>query len=162
MAKTLIVFYSLDGNTRFIAQTLASAFDAELQEIKPVKEPPASRAAKYFWGGRQVVLKEEPEILPLEKNWKNYERLIIGTPVWAFSFTPAIRSYLSLNKISGRQIAVFCCSGGTPGKTLANLRQALAGNEIIGELALIEPLRDPEKNRRLAQDWAGKISKFQH
>jgi len=162
MPRTLIVFYSLDGNTRFIAQILASAVGADLQEIKLAKELPDGRAAKYFWGGRQIVLKATPEILPTEKDWQTYDRVIVGTPVWAFNFTPAIRSYLSLNKISGKQIAVFCCSGGTPGKTLANLCQALAGNEIIGELALIEPLRDQEKNRRLALDWAGKISKLQH
>ncbi|MBU4486909.1 MAG: hypothetical protein KKD38_08270 [Candidatus Delongbacteria bacterium] len=36
--KKLIVFYSLDGNTRMISETMASEIEADLLELKPAKE----------------------------------------------------------------------------------------------------------------------------
>ncbi|MFH1472212.1 MAG: hypothetical protein ABIF85_04875 [Nanoarchaeota archaeon] len=36
--KKLVVFYSLEGNTKFIANRIAKAVGADILEIKPKKE----------------------------------------------------------------------------------------------------------------------------
>jgi hypothetical protein len=38
----------------------------------------------------------------------------------------------------GKKIALFCCHGGGKGKTFAKLRDALAGNTIVGELDIAQ------------------------
>ena len=35
--KSLVVYYSYSGNTRLIAETVAHALDADIEELQPVK-----------------------------------------------------------------------------------------------------------------------------
>ena len=79
-------------------------------------------------------------------NLADYELIVIGTPVWAFNFTPPIRTFLKENKIIGKKIILFCTHAGAMGKTLANLSVMLAGNEILGEIDFFNVLKDKEKS----------------
>jgi len=36
--KTLVVYYSLEGNTKFIAETISKTVGADLLELKPIKD----------------------------------------------------------------------------------------------------------------------------
>ncbi len=38
MSKILIVYYSLTGNTQFIAEALRDTIEADILEFKPIKE----------------------------------------------------------------------------------------------------------------------------
>ena len=156
--KKLIVFYSLDGNTRFIARAIAESTGADMMELQPRVQPELKGFMKYLWGGRQVFMKEKPQLLSFQKNPQDYDLIFIGTPVWAFTYAPALASFFELIKLQNKKIALFCCSGGGKGKTLENMKKMLAGNEIVGEIDFVEPLRrDRKKNEDLAKEWAGKI-----
>ena len=60
--KILIVYYSLTGNTRFIAETIQGILKADIQEIKPIKEIKPKGAMKYFWGGYKATMKKKPSL----------------------------------------------------------------------------------------------------
>lgn len=92
--KTLILYYSFEGNTEYVATKLASYLDADFQKVVPVKELKSKGFSKYIWGGRQAFMKEKkPAIAPLEKNYKDYDLILIGTPIWAFTYAPPIRTF---------------------------------------------------------------------
>jgi len=156
--KKLIAYYSLDGNTRFVAENIAKIINADLLELKLLEEGVPKNFMKYFWGGRQVWMKQKPALYSFELNPESYDTLLIATPVWAFSYTPAIASFFDKVKLEKKRIALVCCSGGAKGKTFENMKEKLAGNEFIGELHLKEPLRNKEKNISLIKEWLGKIS----
>ncbi|HQP91981.1 MAG TPA: flavodoxin, partial [Candidatus Omnitrophota bacterium] len=86
--KKLIVFYSLDGNTRFIARAIAESTGADMMELQPRVQPELKGFMKYLWGGRQVFMKEKPQLLSFQKNPQDYDLIFIGTPVWAFTYAP--------------------------------------------------------------------------
>lgn len=155
--KCLIVFYSLSGNTKFIAESMAAAVGADLLELKILKPIEGGGFMKYFLGGRQAIKKEKPELLPLGKNIADYDMLIIGTPVWAFTFTPAIRSFLTNEKITSKKIALFCCCDGMPGKTLANIKKEIPENEFIGEIIFEKTSNNREKNKEQAVVWINSL-----
>ena len=48
--RTLIVYYSLEGNTEFAARRVAESLGAELLRIEPIKAYPDSGFKKFFWG----------------------------------------------------------------------------------------------------------------
>ena len=155
--RKLVVYYSLSGNTAFIGKTIAETIGADVLELMLKKEMKPRGFMKYVRGGKQVFRKEKPELLPMDKEPSSYDVLFIGTPVWAFSFTPALRTFFENVKLSGKKIALFCCSGGGPGKTVEKMKKQLAGNDFIGEIGFIEPLRDKHKNREKAVNWAREI-----
>jgi flavodoxin len=136
-----IIYYSFEGNTRLAAQTIAAQTGAELIELKPQKELATHGFMKYFWGGKQAVMKEKPALLPLERRPEEYDLIFLGTPVWAFTFAPPLHTFLAEYPLQDKKIALFCCDEGGLGKTFTNLRAILTGNEILGELELNAPLR---------------------
>jgi len=151
--KILIIYYSLSGHTRFIAEKIASISGGDLLEIKTVKRLPGGNIAKHFWGGKQVFTGEKPEILPPHQNPADYDLIFIGTPVWAFSFVPALRTFFSRIKISGKKIALFCTNRGAPGAAFRNLKKELSENQIIGENDFKNPFVDRNKSIAVAESW---------
>jgi flavodoxin len=159
-SKTLVVYYSLEGNTKLIAETIASTTKADILEIKPVKELNKEKSSKYMWGGKQAWMHEKPELLPYDTNPNDYDVIFLGTPVWAYTFSPPIRSFIEKHKLKGKKIAVFCCYGGGMKNMLEKLKRALEGNEILGENDFIEPkTRNTEQNLTKAKQWAMDIIK---
>lgn len=155
--RVLIIYYSLSGNTKFIAESLAEAIGADVLELQTAKQIEGGNFMKHFWGGKQVVHKEKPELLQYSKDIADYDCLIIGTPVWAFTFTPAVRSFLSKEKIHGKKVALFCCCDGMAGKTIENLKKEISGNDFIGDLVLERTAKNREVNKQKALDWVKTI-----
>jgi len=155
----LVIYYSFEGNTKFVAQLIAGTLEADLLELKPKNEIKSRGFIKYFWGGKQVIMKEKPELLPFDKQFYEYDMLFIGTPVWAWGYAPPLATLFSATKFKGKKIALFCCHGGGKGRTLEKMKESLLGNEIIGEIDFIEPLkRDKESNKEKARKWAKEMA----
>ena len=158
--KTLVLFYSFEGNTRFIAKEIATAINSDILELKVEMPLQKKGFMKYVWGGRQAFMKEKPKLLTLEKNPNDYDVIFIGTPVWAWRYAPALNPFFSEYKITGKKIAVFCCHGGGKGKTLQLMKKKLTGNNFIGEENYYEPLsKDKEGKVTKARKWAREIVK---
>ena len=79
--KTAIVFYSMNGNTKFTAKTIASQTGADLIELKPEKSYPDKGLRKFIWGGKSAVMGETPKLLPYEFDADKYDQIIFGYPV---------------------------------------------------------------------------------
>jgi flavodoxin len=153
--KKLVVYYSFEGNTRFIAESIAEGTGADILEMKPKKDLKSNGFMKYFWGGRQVIFKEKPELMEFDKNPEDYDMIFIGTPVWASSYAPALSTFFDMVKLNGKKIALFCCNGGGKGKTFTNMRLALKNNDVIGEIEFKEPLKkSKEESKKRAIQWA--------
>ncbi|OLS12871.1 MAG: flavodoxin [Promethearchaeota archaeon CR_4] len=155
MVKILVCYYSFEGNTHFIAEHIARAVNGELLRLVPVKDLHSKGGAKYFWGGKQVTFRQKPALTPYDKNPADYDVLFVGTPVWFYTFTPALRSFFSQVKLQGKWIALFCAHGGSKGKTLENMKKALPGNQFLGQIDFMEPLsNNPETCGKQVADWA--------
>jgi len=152
--KNLVVFYSYEGSTKIIAQTIAEVLNADMLECKPLKDIGFKGFMKYIWGGRQVIFKQRPRLETFEKNPEDYTIIIIGTPVWAFNYAPAIRTFLSRVMLKNKKIGLFCCHEGAKGKTLDNLKEVLSHNTIIGEIDFLNVEKNQEENIVKAKNWA--------
>jgi flavodoxin len=156
--KKLIVYYSLEGNTRFIARLIAETVGADLLELKPKEDISPTGFSRFLKGGGQVIKNVQPELLPFDKRPEDYDMIVIGTPVWAWSYAPALATFFSTISLKGKRIALFCCSGGGKGRTLAKMKEKLAGNEFIGEIDFVDPARrSRELNTQKAKAWAQKV-----
>ncbi len=155
--KTLIVYYSLEGNTKMIAECMAKELEADLQPLKPVKEI-STGASKYLWGSAQILMKKKPEIMPMDKNPEEYDLILIGTPVWAFTYAPPIATFLSQVHLDQKSVAFFSCHGGQNGKTFQKLKEQLPTCQVLGEIDFFEPLKkDKDTSLQRARNWCQKL-----
>ncbi len=153
----IVVYYSLEGNTRFIAECIGEHFELDFQELKPVKELSKVEPIKHIWGGKQVMMRESPQLKEYDLDLHKYDLIFLGTPVWSFNFSPPIRSFLKENSISGKNIVLFCTHMGMPGKTLRNLEKELAGNNIKGAFDYKNVLKNKEKVKKKLQNDISKL-----
>lgn len=81
MSKVLIVYFSMTGMTRKVAEDLAQAGEWDLAQINE----PRPRQGRWatFWSGLEAVLGWEPSIAYDGPDPGAYELVILGTPVWA-------------------------------------------------------------------------------
>jgi flavodoxin len=153
--KALVIYYSMEGNTRLTAETIAEAAGADLLELKPERESGSRGLSRYLWGGKAAMMREKPALLPLEVDPDRYNMFFIGTPVWAWTLAPPLNSFLSCRDFSGKQVALFCCHGGGPGRIFRRMREAIPGAVFLGELGLRDPAKhDTEAQLALAGKWA--------
>ncbi|MDR1972859.1 MAG: NAD(P)H-dependent oxidoreductase [Treponema sp.] len=150
--KTLIAYYSYSGNCGVVANALKDALNADVLELKPVDDRIRKGLVKYIWGGKQVLSHAKPPLKPYQADWEAYDRIIIGCPVWAGSPAPAIMTFLSETKITGKKIVLFCCHLGGRGKVFDTLKTMLEGNTFAGERDFV--IRDDEGRRRAQDDAA--------
>ena len=144
--RTLIVFYSLEGNTAFTAEKLGGLLGAELLRLEPEKEYPSSGMKKFFWGGKSAVMGEEPSLKPYVFKGEDWDRVIIGFPVWASTVAPPIRTFVKAHggELAGRSVAVFACQSGSGAEKAFKKLAALLGRESFeAELVLIDPKAKP-------------------
>ena len=160
--KKAIVYYSMSGNTEYVAKYISEKIDADLIRIEPKKEYPNKGVKKFLWGGKSALMGETPELEKYEFNSDQYDYIIFGTPVWASSFTPPIRTFIKENKekLNGKKIGAFICyMGGGAEKAIEKLKQCLQINELDAELVLIDPKdkKSDEKDKKI-EEFCEKIN----
>lgn len=157
--KKLVLFYSFEGNTKYISENIAEAVGADILELKPVKDIKNNGYMKYLWGGKQVVTGFKPKLQEISVNFEEYDIIYFGTPVWAFNFAPAFNTFFSDYKIRGKKAALFCCNGGNIGKTFINMREQLKDNIIVGEIEFKEPIKNDRERAMIVRRWAEDMGK---
>ena len=144
--KTLIVYYSMGGNTAYAARRIAQALGADTLSLTPEKAYPSSGFRKFFWGGKSAVMAETPALLPYSFDPASYERLIFGFPVWAGNMAPPLRTFIRDNDLRGKTIAAFACESGSGAeRALGKLKACLNIPALAAELILIDPQDRPSK-----------------
>ena len=130
--KSLIVYYSLQGNSELVADAISKTIDADILRIEPEKAYPDKGAKKFIWGGKSAVMGEMPAL----------DSIILGFPNWASRPAPPIKSFVKeqKEKLKGKKISVFCCQAGNGAeKAFEKLKKDLEIDSFKAELVLIDP-----------------------
>lgn len=138
--KTIIVYYSLEGNTKFAAQEVAVQLEAETLQIEPMEPYPTGSVGKYLLGGKDVIFGARPQLKPYKFRADDYDAVIIGTPIWASGCTPPIRAFIAENDLKGKKIGLFACSGsGNAEKAFEKMRKEIGVQEGAATMSLRNP-----------------------
>ena len=68
----IVVYYSLEGNTAYAAERIASELGADLLRLYPEKEYPDGGFKKFFWGGKSAIMAETPKLKPYTFDAEDY------------------------------------------------------------------------------------------
>lgn len=152
--KTLVIYYSYEGNTKELVNYIQEMKDVDTLELKVVDEKPTKSMFRFVWGGMQVYMKKKPTLAPYTIDLDQYDTIIIGTPCWFGSFAPAFNTFFSENKIQNKNIYLFVCNGGNLRHTWDDFDKALQGNKIISKLDLVYPKKNGiEKAKEQIKTW---------
>jgi flavodoxin len=130
MGKKLIVYYSYTNNTKRIADQIRKATGADICEIETVKPYTGDYNSVVDQGKQEVDHGFKPEIKPLPVNLGDYDTIIIGTPVWWYTYAPAVSTFLSEYDLSGKTVIPFVTNGGWIGHTIRDIEK-VCKNAIV-------------------------------
>ena len=159
--KTLVVYYSFEGNTKYAAELITQKLDSTVISLEPVKDYPRGNVGKFIWGGKAATFSEKPKLKPYKCSVDDYDMIIIGTPVWNSRITPPINTFLHENDIKDKVVAIFASSAsGDAEKCISRMKQKL--NHVIGTLSLINAAESKGQTEEKVDVFIGELKgKFQ-
>lgn len=70
------------------------------------------------------------EINDIGIDLKEYDKIIIGSPVWWYTICPVITSFLKKYDLSGKKIYPFATNAGWLGKTFKDIEKLCPNSEV--------------------------------
>lgn len=128
--KSIIIYYSFGGNTRAVAELIQKNTGADIVEIKTVKPYIGSYNDVVDQGQREVNEGFMPEIEKANVDLAVYDTVILGTPVWWYTFAPAMKTFLNSADLSGKTVYPFATNGGWIGHTFKDFKDACKGTDV--------------------------------
>ena len=155
MMKTLVIYYTRTGNTKFAAETIAAELGADLEEVIDLKNRQGRLA--FMSNGRDAMQGKETQIGPTTRNPIDYDLIIIGQPIWAGNPTPAIRTYVNKNDLSGKKVALFFSDAGL-GQTIEKIKALMPKATLLGEIVLpAKSFENKDEVKKKIVEWCNTL-----
>jgi len=154
--KTLVVYYSRTGNAKSVAEKIAGELEAEIEEVVDKKK--RSGVFGFLSGGKDATIGNKTEIAETRKNPVDFDLIVVVTPVWSSSPTPAIRTYLLKHDLAGKKVAVFYTSEGTgTDKAIAKIKDLIPNGDSAEILVLLKPNKDKTDTDSKIVEWCSRL-----
>ena len=130
--KVLIAYFSLTGNTDKIAAIIKDKTEGEIFEIEPDFDYTKVKSRKEMeeLGQEQVSTGFKPELKNSVDDIASYDMIFVGSPVWWYSVTPPVMSFLSQYDLKGKIVIPFCTCGSVPGDFFTQFEKAIPDAKI--------------------------------
>ena len=129
--KKLIIYYSYSGNTERIARMIKDKIgDADVARIETQQPYTGDYDSVVEQGKRETESGYSPEIKPLNINLDDYDTIIIGTPVWWYTFAPAVKTFLESSDLADKTVYPFATNGGWIGHTFKDFSEKCVGADV--------------------------------
>ena len=157
--KTLVVYYSRTGNAKFMAETIAAELGSDLEEVIDLRNRQGKLA--FLPAGRDAMRGRETEIAQTKRSPAECDLIVIGQPVWAGSPTPAIRTYLSKNDLSGKKVALFFSDSSD--QAVEKTKALMPRSIFVSELSLpAKTFNNKEENKKKIVEWCSTLKTETH
>ena len=115
--KTLVVYYSLSGRTRDIAERIQAKTGADIYEIKTAEEIKAGYSL-YFTSRSNLKNGIYPELKGNMPDMDGYDVVFVGSPVWWYTVATPAMAFLEEIDFKGRKVVPFSTQGSNAGTFL--------------------------------------------
>ena len=113
--KAVVVYFSCTGNTKNVAEKIASEAQCKTYEIVPSK--PYSTEDLNYKNNKSRASKEQndasarPEISVDISGWESYDTVFIGYPIWFGKAPKILYTFVESHDFQGKKVIPFCTSG---------------------------------------------------
>ena len=138
LGRVLVVYYSLSGHTRAIAENIRAKTNADMYEIK-TKNPFPSGFKMHMQIRNQLKTKNFPELQGEMPDFEEYDLIFVGSPVWWYTAATPVFAFLELADFKGKNAVPFATQGSNPGNFMRDFKHA-ARNAVVLEGRLFNNL----------------------
>ncbi len=114
--NTLVVYFSAQGHTEEVANTIADELNADIFEIVP-ENPYTEEDLDWTEDGSRVNLEHDEESLrdialvsTTVENWENYDTVYIGYPIWWGIAAWPVDNFVKNNDFTDKTVIPFATS----------------------------------------------------
>ena len=156
-SSILVAYYSAQGHTESVANTLAEELNADTFVITPT-QPYTREDLNYNNDDSRVSTEhlDENRHVELETitpdNFDSYDAILIGYPIWWANAAWVIDDFVTENDFSGKTVIPFCTSASSPLGESGTLLADMAGTGDWQEGIRFSSSVDEEEVRQWANE----------
>lgn len=156
-SSILVAYYSAQGHTESVANTLADELNADTFVITPT-QPYTREDLNYNNDDSRVSTEhlDENRHVELETitpdNFDSYDTILIGYPIWWTNAAWVIDDFVTENDFSGKTVIPFCTSASSPLGESGTLLADMAGTGDWQEGIRFSSSVDEEEVRQWANE----------
>ena len=120
--KALVVYYSLSGRTRDIAERIQARTGSDIYEIKTAQEIKAGPSL-YLKSKSDLKNGNYPELQGDMPDMDKYDIIFVGSPVWWYTAATPVLAFLSKADFRAKKVVPFSTQGSNAGTFLDDFRK---------------------------------------
>lgn len=156
LGKVLIAYYSFSGKTRVVANAIKEITGGDIFEIIPEENYNRSDLEEY--AKKQIKDGFKPKLKETVSDFESYDVVIVGSPVWWFSVSPPVASFLSEYDFKDKKIIPFCTYTGAIGDFFDTFKKACSSGDILnGRDFINSKLDNAEELKAKIEEWLSEI-----
>lgn len=135
--KRLVVYYSYGGHTKMIVDMVTAKKECDVLKIEPMVA--YSEDYDYLVNEYQdnANTDRNDPIKKISIDLKQYDEIILGSPVWWYSIVPVVRTFLKEYDLSNKVIIPFATNAGWLGKTFKEIKKLCPNSTIKDEMNIV-------------------------
>ena len=109
--KALVLYYSQNGATAQVANAIASAIGADMEEVVALNPYDGDFGATIARCQEEMANGVLPEIEPIKANLDAYDVIFLGYPIWFGTYAPPVQALVNTIDLNGKKVVPFCTFG---------------------------------------------------
>ena len=159
MSKTLVAYFSAEGNTKVLANTISDVVKGDIFEIDPTEK---YTSADLNWQDKSSLSSVEmqdkasrPTIADKVENMEQYDTVFVGFPIWWYEAPRIVQTFLESYDFSGKTVVTFATSGGSGmGKTDSILQKSCSASTKWVNGKVLRPHADS----KTVENWINSLN----
>ncbi|MDR2350322.1 MAG: flavodoxin [Deltaproteobacteria bacterium] len=135
-SDTLLVLFSMTGNTKAISDAILAKIDAETANIEVATPYPADRDTLLETAKQEINDNFKPALKTRVADIGKYKTVLLGYPIWWSNIPPPVASFLADHDLTGKVLVPFATHGGGGlGQSVASIEKLAPNSEILKPFA---------------------------
>ena len=133
MGKTLIVYYSLTGNTKAGCEVLQKGLMADILEIRDLIN--RSGGWGFVRSAFGSLFGFHTKIDPEQPDMSAYQNIIIASPIWTGKLSMAVRTFIDKNRFDNKKVILYTTTNAEEKEKYKEKNRNLLrekGGEVVG------------------------------
>ena len=137
--KKIFIYYSLTNNGDVVADVFKEK-GYEIRKVVTKKKYPKNKFLMIMNGGYKATFNKKDKLLEFDSDISNYNKVVIGSPIWNDRLSAPINSVISLLDLKNKDLSfVFYSASGKGDHAKEKVKDLFGADSII--------LKEPKVNR---------------